>query len=86
MSKSVRFDDDKKEQIPYHNLNLYYQGDLVVNLKRIERIENKRGRDRAFLNINQTKELSAQISLIEEIDTYIFLLRGQCSSPTFIKH
>ena len=71
MSKSVRFNDDKKVQIPYHNLNLYYQGDLVVNLKRIERVKNERGRDRAFLNINPTKELSAHISIREETDTYI---------------
>ena len=27
----------------------------VVNLKRIERVKNERGRDRAFLNINPTK-------------------------------
>ena len=42
-------------QITYHNLNLYYQGDLVVNLKRIERVKNERGRDRALLNTNPTK-------------------------------
>ena len=28
---------------------------IVVNLKRIERVNNERGRDRAFLNINPTK-------------------------------
>ena len=27
----------------------------VVNLKRIERVKNERGRDRAFLNTNPTK-------------------------------
>ena len=28
---------------------------LVVNLKRIERVKNERGRDRALLNTNPTK-------------------------------
>ena len=48
----------------------------VVNLKRIERVKNERGRDRALLNINPTKELSAHTSMRRNRYIHIFLLCG----------
>ena len=74
-----------KEFEPRFKLKPWLKFCYVVNLERIERIENKRGRDRALLNQNQTKELSAYRTF-EEIDTLIFLLGGQCSSPAFIQN
>ena len=46
---------DKKEVERLKKRKIYKDENSVVNLKRIERVKNERGRDRAVLNINPTK-------------------------------